>query len=164
MVYIRFVVKILMWGAIVSMVWLTFSCEEFCEESNRTAVVVNFLSSEDDASMTVNITIKGIENDSTLYSKTNLSQVMLPVNPAADFMSFSIIRNDTLPADTIKIHYIRYNGFISSECGCVTFAEIQGEPERTENTITDVVVTSHKVTTVSYRQQVVNEENIRIYY
>ena len=156
-----------MWCVIASIAWVTFSCEEFCEESNRTAVVVNFFSSENDALLTANITIKGIENDSTLYSKANLSQVMLPVNPVADVMSFSIIpiiRNDTLPADTLTIRYIRHNGFISSECGCVTLAEIQDEPERTKNAITNVVVTNHKVTTVSYRQQVINAENIRIYY
>ena len=153
-----------MWCVIASIAWLTFSCEEFCEESNRTAVVVNFFSSVNDTPLTANVTIKGIENDSTLYSKANLSQALLPVNPATDFMSFSIIRNDTLPADTIKFNYIRNIGFISSECGCVTYAEIQGDPERTENTISDVVVTNHKVTTVSYRQQVVNAENIRIYY
>jgi len=84
-------------------------------------------------------------------------------------MSFSI-ENGELPADTIIIRYIRYNGFISSVCGCVTYAEIQGEPEikgdpeETERAITHLEVVNPNVTTVSYRQGVKNNENIRIYY
>ena len=173
MVHLRFVVvmmlKALMWGGIVFIAWATVSCEEFCEESNRTAVVVNFYSAVSDSLLTVKkVEIRGIENDSSLYpspliSKTDFSQVMLPINPSSDIMSFSI-KSDTLPADTIIIRYTRRNGFISSECGCVTYAEILDEPERTENTMTDAVVTNHNVTTVSYRDKVINAENIRIYY
>ena len=155
--------KLLMWAGIVFIAVVTVSCEEFCEESNRTAVVVNFYSSED-TPLTANVEIRGIENDSVLYSQTSgNSQVMLPVNPSADMMSFSF-KNDTLPADTIIIRYTRRNGFISPECGCVTYAEILEDPERTENAITDMVVTNHDVITVSYRKNVVNAENIRIYY
>ena len=154
-----------MWVVIVSMAWVTFSCDEFCEESTRTAVVVNFFSLEDDAAANVNVTIRGIENDSVLYARTNHSQLLLPVNSAADFMSFSINNaNDTLSADTIIIRYNRHIGFISSECGCAIFAEIQGDPERTDNSIKNLVVTNRKVRTVSYRERIVNEENIRIYY
>ena len=170
MVHLRFVVtmmlKILMWGGLVFFAWATVSCEEFCEESNRTAVVVNFYSAVSDSLLTVkNIEIRGIENDSLLYypSPSGFSQVMLPINPSADIMSFSI-KNDSLPADTIIIKYTRRNGFTSSECGCVTYAEIQEEPERTEHTMTNGVVTNHNVTTVSYRDRVINAENIRIYY
>ena len=173
MVHLRFVVtmmlKILMWGSLVFIAWATVSCEEFCEESNRTAVVVNFYSAVSDSLLTVKkIEIRGIENDSLLYPspsvlKTDFSQVMLPINPSADIMSFSI-KNDSLPADTIIIKYTRRNGFTSSECGCVTYAEIQEEPERTEHTMTNVVVTNHNVSTVSYRDKVINAENIRIYY
>ena len=172
MVYLRFVVtwicKLLMWGGIASIVWLTYSCEEFCEEPNRTAVVINFYNATD-ASVSVTVTIKSIENDSILYPNTeifgkrDLSQVLLPVNPTADVMSFSIQNGDS-PADTIIIHYIRHNGFISSVCGCVTYAEIQGEPERKGKTITHLEVANPNVATVSYRQGVNNEENIRIYY
>ena len=172
MVHLRFVIilmlKILMWGGIAFIAWATISCEEFCEESNRTSVVINFYSSVDDALLTVKkVEIKGIENDSLLYSpsfrQTDFSQVMLPVNPSVDIMSFSI-KNDTLPADTIIIKYTRRTGFISSECGCVTYAEIKEELERTSNTMTNMVVTNHNVTTVSYRDKVINAENIRIYY
>ena len=147
---------------------MVFSCEEFCEESNRTAVVVNFYDAINNAPVK-NVAITGIENDSVLYPNTlifggtDLKQVLLPVNPTADFMSFSI-KKDTFPADTLIIRYNRHIGFISTQCGCVTFAEIEGEPERTNHTIVDMVVTKPNVTTVSYRQGVVNAENIRIYY
>ena len=93
------------------------------------------------------------------------SQVLLPVNPNADFMSFTIYNaNDTLPADIIGIHYVRHIGFISSECGCAAFAEIQDEPQATKHSIKDIKVINPNVTTVSYRQGVINAENIRIYY
>jgi len=176
MVYFRFVatwmLKILLWSAIASMAWATFSCEEFCEEPNRTAVVVYFFNADDVLAEVKNLEIKGIENnDSILYpnddifgkDKRNFSQVLLPVNPATDFMSFTI-KNDTFPVDTIIIRYNRHNGFISSQCGCVTYAEIQGVPERTDNTITHLIVINPNVSTVSYRQGVINAENIRIYY
>jgi len=177
MVYLRFVVtwifKLLMWGGIASFLWLTYSCEEFCEEPNRTAVVINFYDATN-ASLSINVKIKGIENDSVLYPNADFgtgafSQVLLPVNPTADVMSFSI-QNGDAPADIIIIHYTRHNGFISSVCGCVTYAEIQGEPEirgdpeKTERTITHLEVVNPNVTTVSYRQGVKNNENIRIYY
>lgn len=156
--------KILIWGGIASMAWIVFSCDEFCEESNRTAVVVNFYAETDAASLTVNnVWIKGIENNDTLYSRSAYSQVMLPVNPSADVMSFAI-KNDTLPADTVIISYTRHNGFISSECGCVTYAEIQGAPNLKRHSITRMEVVNPSVSTVSYRQGVINAENIRIYY
>ena len=163
------ILKNLMWGGIAVILLATFSCEEFCEESTRTAVVVNFYSSDNESLTVRNIEIRGIENDSMLYPQPSVvygrdfSQVMLPVNSSADFMSFSI-KNDTLPADTIIIKYNRHNGFISSECGCATYAEIHDELERTENSITNMVVTNPSVTTVSYRDKVINAENIRIYY
>ena len=161
--------KFPIWCAVASVSLLCFSCDEFCEESNRTAIVVNFYSSDDGTPLTVNNPkIKGIGNDSVLYSAGSFSQVLLPVNPAADMMSFSIER-DELPADVIIFNYTRHNGFISSECGCVTFAEIQSveiqnESEEIENTIKQITVTNNSVNTVSYRRGVVNAENIRIYY
>ena len=161
--------QILMWGGIAAMVWMTFSCEEFCEESNRTAVVVSFYSSSKDEPEAMKVHVRGIENDSLLFPnpplfpQTSYLQVLLPVNPTADVMSF-LIKNDEMTADTIVIHYNRHNGFISSECGCVTYAEIQDDPEITKNSVKRMVVTNHKVNTVSYRQGVVNAENIRIYY
>jgi len=169
MIYFRFVLKVLMWGSIVSMAWMVLSCEEFCEESNRTAVVVNFYDATDTQISVKDVAINGIENDSVLYPNrpifggTDFKQVLLPVNPTTDLMSFSI-KKDTFPADTLIIRYNRHNGFISAQCGCVTFAEIQGEPENTNHTIVDMVVTNPNVTTVSYRQRVVNAENIKIYY
>ena len=93
------------------------------------------------------------------------SQVLIPVNPNTDFMSFTIYNaNDTLPADIITIRYVKHIGFISSECGCAAFAEIQDELQATKHSIKDIIVTNRKVSTVSYRQGVINAENIRIYY
>jgi hypothetical protein len=155
--------KMLMWGCIASIAHVTFSCEEFCEEPNRTAVVVNFYDA-DDILKSINLTVKGIGNDSVLYpDKSIFSQILLPVNPSADMMSFSI-KNDTFPPDTIIIRYTRHVGFVSSKCGCVTYAEIQEETESTGNTVLNMVVINPGVTTVSYRQGVINAENIRIYY
>jgi len=176
MVYSRFIViwmfKLLMWAVIISLAWMTFSCEEFCEEPNRTAVVINFFGADDAPVKIKDVRIRGVENDSVLYDPNttsllfggkDFSQVLLPVNPTANSMSFTI-RNDTFPVDTIILRYSRHIGFISSQCGCVTFAEIQEEPERTQNTIRYIEVTNPSVTTVSYRQGIINAENIRIYY
>ena len=169
MVYIRFFLKLLMCGGIASLAWVCFSCREFCEESNRTAVVVNFYPSGNEPAITVGkFRIKGIENNSellpnSLYAPTG-AQVLLPVNPAADFMSFSIQKNDTLTVDTLFIRYIRHTGFISAECGCAAFAEILETTRITEHTITRMEIVNPNVTTVSYRQGVINDENIRIYY
>jgi hypothetical protein len=163
------VLRILACMGIFSIAWLTFSCKEFCEDQNRTAVVINFYDADDKPLTVRNVSIKGIENDSALYPNrevfgdVNFSQVLLPVNPSADLMRFTI-QNDTLPADTLIIHYERHIGFVSSECGCTTYAKILGESESTGHTITDWVVVNPGVTTVSYRQKVVNAENIRIYY
>ena len=155
--------KILMWCGIASMVWVVFSCEEFCEESNRTAVVVGFYSLSNDVPEEANIEVKGIENDSLLYQQARRRQVLLPVNPVADVMSFSF-KNDALLADTIVIRYIRHTGLVSPKCGCVTHAEIVEDPESTGNSISRVVVVKRKATTVSYRDRDFNAENIRIYY
>ena len=153
------------------MAWVSFSCEEFCEEPNRTAVSIHFFDAATGVAVKVkNIGITGIgDKDSVLYPNDKIfggrdfSQVLLPVNPTADSICFSI-KNDESPADTIIIRYTRHNGFISSQCGCATFAEILEESESTHNTIKRMDVVNPKVTTVSYRQGVYNAENIRIYY
>jgi len=165
---LAWILKILMWCCVLFMLYVVFSCEEFCEEPNRTAVVINFYASSPPELNASNLKIRGIENDSALHSNhyftnKNFLQVKLPVNPSSDMMSFSII-NSELPADTIVIHYTRQNGFISPHCGCVTFAEISDSTAITENTITGMEITNRKVNTVSYRQRVINEENIRIDY
>jgi len=166
MIHIRFIVtwvlKILMWCGIASMIWVAFSCEEFCEESNRVAVVVAFYSPAD-ALVNVNVTVGAIGNDSVLYSSGNRQQVLLPVNPSADSVGFTI-KNGAMEADTIIIRYIRHTGLISPECGCVIHGEIYEEPEITRNSIRRMVLVNSKATTVSYRQGVINAENIRIYY
>ena len=156
--------RFLLWGVAVFVVWSAFSCEEFCEESNRTAVVLKFYSTEDSPAPTV-VSIKSIEADSVMFQGASTAQqVLLPINPSAEIMTFSITGGD-LPADTITIFYALHAGFISSECGCAAFASIKEEQlEWTKNSFTNVEVTNPNVKTVSYRQNVINAENIRIYY
>jgi hypothetical protein len=156
--------KLMIFGVALT-AWVCFSCEEFCEESNRTAIVVNFYSSKDGSLLPSNVMVTAIiddEIDSILSVKQNYSQVLLPVNPSADEMMF-VFENGDLIADTVKFTYVRHNGFISAECGCVTYAEIT-DTERTQNSIINLVVTNPVTKTVSYRQGVSNAENIRIYY
>ena len=141
---------------------------------NRTAIVVSFYNSSDNELLRITPTIKGIENDKILYpdpiyEQTVFTQVLLPVNPASDMMSFSIQNGDD-PADIIIFHYTRHPRLVSPECGCATFAEIlsvdieiQDDIERT-NIIERWEFVNPKVTTVSYRQGIFNAENIRIYY
>jgi hypothetical protein len=175
---------ILILGVVALSALVCFSCDEFCEESDRVAIVVSFYSSATRELAPANVKIAGIINNEydstlTLYSKQSYSQVLLPVNPSADTMSFSFERDD-LPADTIKILYTRYNGFVSPECGCVTHAKIDsvainniginindvetGGLKLTGSSIINFVVVNPKTNTVSYRQGVINAENIRIYY
>ncbi len=156
-------IKILMWVAFASLAWVTLSCEEFCEESNRTAMVVNFYTFGTDSVKTMNkISIRGVGNDSILYNTKSLSSALCPLNPAVDITGY-IITNDTIAIDTITITYTRHDAFISSECGCVSKAHID-EISTTNYSIKEVRVINADVTTVSYRSNVVNAENIRIYY
>jgi len=191
--FIRFVSKLLTWCGIASFAMICTSCQEFCEEFDRTAIVVNFFSiNTDDPSnitvtpLNVTATIIGIENEKQLYPSpdpafnlpSSFSQALLPINPAADVMSFSI-QNGDAPADIIFFHYTRHPRFVSPECGCVSYAEIQSVEVRrseiqndneteTENEITSTIIhweiTNPNVTTVTYRQAIINAENIRIYY
>jgi len=174
MVKIRlFVLKFML---LASIMLLCFSCEEFCEESNRVAIVVKFFSADDDQLINQNIVIRAFKNDnelkdSILYTRSNYQQVLLPLDPNSDEMKFLFVYTDfsedspmEYSADTIVFRYNRHTAFISSECGCVTMGKIDGIPEATENRITDVVVVRPNIKTVSYRQGVINDENIKIYY
>lgn len=143
--------------------WMALSCDEFCEDENRTAVVVNFYSISTDLQITVpKMTIRGVGNDSVLYRVKDLSSALCPLNPAGDTTKY-IFQNDTNGIDTVTFIYTRHNGFISSECGCVSFAEI-ASVDTTTHAIRNIKITNPSVTTVSYRQGVINAENIRIYY
>ena len=172
--------KFLIFGAIVCIATFFCSCDEFCEESNRTAIVVNFHTSENDKPTAISVRIANVENDSVLYpnpryfTQASNSQVLLPIDPMNDEMTFSI-QNGDLPADTIIFRYTRHPGFISAECGCAVFAEIDRVYLKgMEHSIKDLLGTKHsikgfevirrKVRTVSYRQTIINDENIRIYY
>ncbi len=158
------IAKTLMWCVMLSFIWTIFSCEEFCEESNRTAVVVNFYDISTGAAKTMTkMSIKGVDNDSMLYRKVNITGALCPLNPTVDVTGY-VITNDSIIADTIIISYTRHNGFISSECGCVTYSDITDVKLTTNHSIKEIKITNPSVTTVSYRANVINAENIGIYY
>ena len=159
-----------MWSIIALFAYSAFSCDEFCEEPNRTAIVVNFysLETEEPASVAVKVTgIDGVVADSVLYEYAGHATVLLPINPGADEMQF-IFALAEMPADTVIFRYSRHVGLVSKECGCASYAQLH-EPElkkneEIENSITKIEVTNPNVGTVSYRQGILNEENIRIFY
>ena len=158
----RSILKILMWCVFALIGWSIFSCEEFCEESNRTAMVVNFYSDSAQNVLTMEkISVETIGSDTILYRNTRTSVVMCPLNPAVDVSAFVFV-NDTI-SDTITVAYTRHPGFVSSECGCVNYADITNI-QTTTNSIKKVEITSPNVTPVTYRPNVVNAENIRVYY
>jgi len=165
MFFFKIVLKFLARVVIIAFAVMIFSCEEFCEIPDRTAIVVNFYSLETDDIEAIYISnLQAIGNDSVLHKDVTLSQVLLPINPASDEMSFSIQKGE-LPADVVIFRYTRHAGFISAECGCATFAEIneiivEGE----EPSIIHIEITDPNAKTVSYRHGVVNAENIKIYY
>ena len=174
MVKIRFFV--LKFTLLASIPLLCISCEEFCEESDRVAIVVNFYSDEDGKLTARNLAIKafradGSLHDSTLYVRANYQQVLLPLDPNSDKMKFLFEYNifsaeapEEYSTDTIVFFYSRHNAFISAECGCVTMGILDDTPESTINEIQKFEVVRPKIKTVSYRQGVINEENIKIYY
>lgn len=151
----------------VSMLWTTSSCEEFCEDDNHTALVVNFYRAETEVPEDMkNVYIAGVDNDTWLYEKATLKTALCPLNPGSDVMEYAIVlpKNDTVDIiDLITITYTRSNGFISSECGCVTYGDIS-EIIHTTDSIKRIELINPRIGTVSYRQNVANAENIRIYY
>ena len=167
---------VLKFTLLASIMLFCISCEEFCEESNRVAIVVNFFSSETNQLTNQNVVIRAFRNDndlhdSILYARANHQQLLLPLNPNSDEMKFLFIYSDfsenppvEYSADTIVFRYSRHSAFISAECGCVTMGKIDKEPETTENLIKRIDVVRPNIKTVSYRQGVVNDENIKIYY
>ena len=164
MTYKEFAVKISVFAAALSPIWLTVSCDEFCEEPNRAAIVVNFyeFANETTAKTMQKLSVKGVGNDSVLYKNANLSSVLFPLNPGTDITGLVII-NDTIAVDTLFVEYSRRNRVVSSECGCATEATVT-RIQRTDHSIRKVTITNPNITTVSYRDKVVNAENIRIYY
>ncbi len=169
MTHLQTIVKILMWISIASIAWAVLSCDEFCEEPNRTAAVINFYAQGSETAMTMDsIWIQGVGNDSVLYRNktfpsTDVPSPLLPLNPTVDVTQY-VITNHKI-ADTITVTYTRYDGFISSECGCAAFAEIiEASTNTTHHSIKGIEVINTKVSTVNYRNGVINAENIRIYY
>lgn len=125
-------------------------------------MVVNFYASDTRAARTMDkMSVQGVDNKEMVYKEAKISVALCPLDPTTDITSF-VFTNDTI-ADTITINYTRNPGFISSECGCVDYSDIL-EIQTTHHSIKEVEVTNPSVTTVSYRADVVNAENIRIYY
>ncbi|MDR2848865.1 MAG: hypothetical protein LBV39_07165 [Bacteroidales bacterium] len=150
----------------VLLILMVSSCEEFCEESTRTAMVIKFYSNETGLETTLSgVSIRGLGavnaqgNDSTLYLNASLQTALCPLNPGADTTAYIISIGEM--TDTLTVFYTTTPSFISSECGCVAFAEINDIQQTTELRI-DIVNPS--VGQVSYRNNVINAENIRIFY
>jgi hypothetical protein len=139
-----------------------FSCEEFCEESNRTAMVAKFYVNGGEAAVS-NLTVQGLHNDSVLYRDVSRSTVLLPLNPASDTTAYLMKAGDA-GTDTITIVYSRHPAFISAKCGCAGFAEIKEQPGYTRHLIKEMEIVNPSVGQVSYRENVINAENIRIFY
>ncbi|MDR1865475.1 MAG: hypothetical protein LBR08_07890 [Bacteroidales bacterium] len=154
--------KYLSYSLIVPFILTLAGCEEFCEESNRTAMVAGFYTLGAHSPVTRNnVSVRGMDNDSALYAKASLSVALCPLNPGADVTVY--IFTEDAGADTVTIEYTRHTGFISSECGCINLADITGV-RYTTNIIREIAVVHPGVGKVSYRNNVVNAENIRIYY
>ncbi|GHT23807.1 hypothetical protein FACS189430_07670 [Bacteroidia bacterium] len=154
--------KILSYALKVLLVLLVCSCEEFCEESTRTAMVVKFFSAETNLESTfTGVSIQGLGNDSVLYRNASLTTALCPLNPGADTTAYLISIGDV--TDTLTVFYERQPAFISSECGCVAFAEI-ATTTQTNHLNFKVEIANPNVGQVSYRNNVVNAENIRIYH
>ncbi|MDR0815324.1 MAG: hypothetical protein LBN37_06195 [Bacteroidales bacterium] len=160
--------KILSHALKVLLVLMVCSCEEFCEESTRTAMVIKFYSAETNLETTLaGVSIRGVGAvnakgaDSTLYRNASLQTALCPLNPGADTTAYLIsIGEET---DTLTFFYKTNPAFISSECGCVAFAEIT-DIKQTTNLNFRIVNFNPSVGQVSYRNNVVNAENIRIYH
>ncbi|MDR0714458.1 MAG: hypothetical protein LBF89_09415 [Bacteroidales bacterium] len=139
-----------------------FSCEEFCEESARTAVAAKFYVDGNETAVS-NLTIQGLRNDSVLYRNVSRKDVLLPLNPTSDTTAYLMKVGDA-PADTVTIVYSRHAAFISAKCGCAGFADITEKPAHTLHLIKMIEIVNPSVGQVSYRENVVNAENIRIIY
>jgi hypothetical protein len=168
--YVQKGAKCLSYGLAAALMLFVCSCEEFCEGSNRTAAVINFYSAETKLSATVRVdALQGVGNDSVLFRSASLQSVLLPLKPGADTTAYiirtSMVAGDVMVAetDTLIIVYTRHAGFVSSECGCAGFAEITSAYVGGRHLIDSVAVSNPNVGIVSYRSQVINAENIRLY-
>ncbi|MDR3095093.1 MAG: hypothetical protein LBU62_10720 [Bacteroidales bacterium] len=155
--------KILPHALKMLLVLLVCSCDEFCEESTRTAVVLKFFSAETNLETPLTgVSIQGLGNDSVLYRNASLTTALCPLNPGADTTAYLISIGEN--TDTLTVFYRNNPVFISSECGCVAFAEITDIKKQTDHLHLRVETVNFNVGQVSYRTNVINAENIRIYH
>jgi hypothetical protein len=103
---------------ILSFFSLIIACESetICTTNNVSVVRVSFLkigeTRRNDTLYSVSIVA---ENDSLLYLDDTITQVALPINPAANTSDFYFFREDRV--DTLRIGYEIEQLFISDECG-----------------------------------------------
>ena len=115
---IRLIRRNILLVLILSFFALTLACEPetICASDNVPLVRVAFLKIGDtrrnDTLYSVSVTA---ENDSLLYSLDTLTQVILPINPAATTTDFYFFK-DTV-TDTLRLGYDIERVFISPECG-----------------------------------------------
>lgn len=115
---IRLIRKNILLVLILSFFALTIACEPetICASDNVAWARVAFLkmgeTRRNDTLYAVSVTA---ENDSLLYYLDTLTQVILPVNPAATTTDFFFIRGTT--TDTLRLGYGIEKVFISPECG-----------------------------------------------
>lgn len=107
------------------------------------------------SSTTEQITVQGLDNDSTLYKATSLSSFSLPLRIKADSSVF-VLQRDSTGTDTLTIFHTNENNFISMECGCFVFHTIK-DVQATANQIDSVVLLETRVENVS-------NTHLRLYY
>lgn len=105
--------------------------------------------------VTEQLTVQGLDNDSTLYKARSLNAVSLPLRIQADSSVF-VLQRDSTGTDTLVIFHTNENNFISMECGCFVFHTIK-DVQVTANQIDSAVVLDSKVNNVS-------GTHLRLYY
>ena len=153
-----------------------FSCaNEDCVSISTNYYLVGFFESErNDAGEfpkidTLFYSVKADGNDVVFYDPdTTVSVLSLPVNPAADKISFELIMLDSVSMDSlnnpiyhvnpnphyITVNYRRSQRIVSEECGVeITYSKILVE----EITFEDTVVVSDRLSRL-------NETNIEVFF
>ncbi len=101
------------------------------------------------------LTVRGLDNDSTLYKASTLSSFSLPLHIQADSSVF-VLQRDSTGTDTLVIFHTNEKNFISMECGCFVFHTIK-DAQITANQIDSVAVLDTRVENVS-------NTHLRLYY
>ena len=109
----------------------------------------------------ISVTMSGLERDSLIYDSYSTSTLSFPLKKLDSISSFLFtteLKVDTgsiICIDTIDVHHINTEEFISLECGCIVKNSIVGIAHTT-NRIDSIVVVSPEVNLQS-------TNNIKIY-